>query len=94
MSEKSEQPTLRQYKARVHVTLKRDILDPQGETVGRALTSLGFQGVEGVRVGKVIELSLEAEDQGAARAALERMCKKLLANPVMEESSIELLRAE
>ncbi len=77
-------------KARVHVTLKPGILDPQGKAIEHALTSLGFAGVGEVRQGKVIELSLEESDSAKAHAAVEAMCEKLLANTVIENYAIEL----
>ncbi|MDF2764346.1 MAG: purS [Rhodospirillales bacterium] len=77
-------------KARVHVTLKSGVLDPQGKAIGHALHSLGFAGVRDVRQGKVIELDLEESDPNKARAAIEAMCGKLLANPVIENYTIEL----
>jgi phosphoribosylformylglycinamidine synthase PurS subunit len=77
-------------KARVHVTLKSGVLDPQGQAIGHALHSLGFAGMRDVRQGKVIELELEESDPGKARAAVEAMCGKLLANPVIENYTIEL----
>jgi phosphoribosylformylglycinamidine synthase subunit PurS len=77
-------------KARVHVTLKSGVLDPQGTAIGHALHSLGFSGVRDVRQGKVIELELEESDPKKARATVESMCNKLLANPVIENYSIEL----
>jgi phosphoribosylformylglycinamidine synthase len=77
-------------KARVHVTLKSGVLDPQGTAIGHALNSLGFSGVREVRQGKVIELELEESDPKKARATVESMCNKLLANPVIENYSIEL----
>jgi phosphoribosylformylglycinamidine synthase subunit PurS len=77
-------------KARVHVTLKSGVLDPQGKAIGHALHSLGFSGVRDVRQGKVIELVLEESDPARARAAVEAMCGKLLANPVIENYTIEL----
>jgi phosphoribosylformylglycinamidine synthase subunit PurS len=76
-------------KARVHVTLKRGVLDPQGDAVRHALGSLGFEGVQDVRVGKVIELQLEETDAAAARDRVARMCEQLLANTVIENYSIE-----
>ncbi len=78
-------------KARVEVTLKAGVLDPQGEAIRHALGSLGFDGVEDVRVGKVIELELEMQDRNKARAELERMCEKLLANTVIEDYRVEFL---
>ena len=77
-------------KARVHVTLKSGVLDPQGTAIGHALHSLCFSGVRDVRQGKVIELELEESDPKKARATVESMCNKLLANPVIENYSIEL----
>lgn len=78
-------------KAIVHVMLKPGVLDPQGEAVRHALGSLGFDGVEGVRQGKEIELDLSETDAGAARAAVTEMCEKLLANTVIESYRIEIL---
>ena len=77
-------------KARVHVMLKEGVLDPQGEAVRHALGSLGFDGVEGVRQGKVIELDLAETDKSAAEVAVTKMCEKLLANTVIESYSVEL----
>ena len=77
-------------KARVHVMLKDGVLDPQGEAVRHALGALGFEGVEGVRQGKVIELDLAETDAEAARAAVTEMCEKLLANTVIESYRVEL----
>ena len=77
-------------KARVHVMLKDGVLDPQGEAVRHALGSLGFEGGEGVRQGKVIEIALVETDPEAARAAVTEMCEKLLANTVIESYSVEL----
>jgi phosphoribosylformylglycinamidine synthase PurS subunit len=78
-------------KARVVVTLKRSVLDPQGQAVERALASLGFSEVKGVRLGKIIELEIEGDDPRRARERLSAMCEKLLANPVIEEYRIEEL---
>ena len=77
-------------KARVHVMLKTGVLDPQGEAVRHALGSLGFEGVEAVRQGKVIEIDLAETDPEAGRAAVTEMCEKLLANTVIESYSIEI----
>ena len=77
-------------KARVHVTLKPGVLDPQGTAIGHALNSLGFTGVGDVRQGKVIELELAETDASRARSQVEAMCGKLLANPVIENYTIEL----
>ena len=78
-------------KARVTVMLKSGVLDPQGEAVRHALGSLGFQGVTGVRQGKVIELDLAETDAATAEAAVKAMCDKLLANTVIESYRVELL---
>ena len=75
-------------KARVHVMLKNGVLDPQGAAVKHALGALGFDGVNGVRQGKVIELDLA---DGATEAQIGEMCEKLLANTVIESYRIELL---
>jgi phosphoribosylformylglycinamidine synthase len=77
-------------KARVFVTLKNGVLDPQGKAIGNALHGLGFGGVGEVRQGKVIDLDLTESDQARARAALKEMCEKLLANTVIEKYEIEL----
>lgn len=75
-------------KARVHVMLKNGVLDPQGEAVRHSLGSLGFDGVESVRQGKVIELELA---DGTPESTIENMCEKLLANTVIESYQIEVL---
>lgn len=77
-------------KAKVHVTLKNGVLDPQGRAIGHALESLGFNGVGDVRQGKYIELDLDETDPATARARVGEMCEKLLANTVIENYSIDL----
>ncbi|MEJ1996064.1 MAG: phosphoribosylformylglycinamidine synthase subunit PurS [Limibacillus sp.] len=77
-------------KARVFVTLKPGVLDPQGKAIEHALGSLGFSGVEEVRQGKLIELDLSESDPAKAEEALKAMCEKLLANTVIENYRIEL----
>jgi phosphoribosylformylglycinamidine synthase PurS subunit len=77
-------------KATVLVRPKPGILDPQGEAVGSALGHLGFD-VQDARVGKVIDLELEAADETAARAEVERMCERLLANPLIESYEVEIV---
>jgi len=77
-------------KAKIHITLKSGVLDPQGKAIEGALAGLGFDGASDVRQGKVIELQLAESDEAAARAKVEEMCEKLLANPVMENYTIEL----
>lgn len=78
-------------KARVTVMLKNGVLDVQGEAVRHALGTLGFEGVSGVRQGKVIELDLADTDAAAADAAVKAMCEKLLANTVIESYRVELI---
>lgn len=77
-------------KAKVHITLKNGVLDPQGKAVQHALAGLGFAGVEDVRQGKFIELELTETDPAKARAQAEDMCKKLLANTVIENYTVEI----
>ena len=77
-------------KARVHITLKDGVLDPQGKAIAHALGQLGFKGVGEVRQGKLIEIELAATDAMAARATVEEMCRKLLANTVIEDWRIEI----
>ena len=77
-------------KARVHVTLKNGVLDPQGKAIEHALETLGFPGVSDVRQGKVIELTLSEADPDKARSHVQSMCEKLLANTVIENYAIEL----
>jgi phosphoribosylformylglycinamidine synthase subunit PurS len=77
-------------KARVHVMLKSGVLDPQGKAIGNALHSLGFAEVGDVRQGKVIELELKETDRAKAEAKVTDMCRKLLANTVIETYSVEL----
>ncbi len=78
-------------KARIIVTLKKGVLDPQGKAVKGALANLGFDQVRDVRVGKVIDLELDGvKDEAQARALVEDMCRKLLANPVIEDFTYTL----
>ena len=77
-------------KAIVHVMLKQGVLDPQGEAVRHALGTLGFEGVEAVRQGKVIELDLAGSDRAAAEAEVTELCEKLLANTVIESYRVEI----
>ncbi|HEY8153657.1 MAG TPA: phosphoribosylformylglycinamidine synthase subunit PurS [Myxococcota bacterium] len=76
------------FKAAIHVTLKRDVLDPQGKAIQSACGSLGHPSVKSVRQGKLFELELEARDEAQARAVLRELCEKLLANPVIEDYTI------
>jgi phosphoribosylformylglycinamidine synthase PurS subunit len=77
-------------KAKIKITLKKGVLDPQGKAIEGALHSLGFPEVEHVRQGKYIELDVPATDGVSARASVEAMCQKLLANTVIENYEIEL----
>lgn len=78
-------------KAKVHVTLKNGVLDPQGKAVQHALAGLGFAGVDSVRQGKFIELELAETDRAKAAAQADEMCKKLLANTVIENYTVEIV---
>lgn len=77
-------------KANVYVTLKQEVLDPQGDAVKRALHALSFEDVKRVRIGKLIEIELDGTDANAASTELKQMCEKLLANPVIEDVRFEL----
>ena len=78
-------------KARIKITLKTGVLDPQGKAIQTALGALGFGGVNDVRQGKYIEVELAEKNEAAALAAVERMCKDLLANTVIENYSYEIV---
>ena len=77
-------------KINVFVTPKKNVLDPQGAAVGHALESLGFQGLKSTRVGKLIELDVAADDTPAFRAQLDKVCRDLLSNPVIEDYRYEI----
>ena len=77
----------------VEVSLRPGIADPEGSTVERALPALGFSGVRGVRMGKAIRFQVDADSEEAARHTAEELCRRLLANPVIEEAEIELVPA-
>ena len=77
-------------KARIHITLKQGVLDPQGKAIANALAALGFGGVGEVRQGKYIEIDLAEGDRERTRANVQDMCEKLLANTVIEDYSIEI----
>jgi phosphoribosylformylglycinamidine synthase len=82
-----------QYLARVYITLKPGVLDPQGEAVKQGLVTMGYEGVKEVRVGKYLEVLLEAEDSQKAFKQVDEMCRRLLANPVIERYSYEIAQA-
>ncbi len=77
-------------RARIHITLKNGVLDPQGKAIEHALGGLGFGGINQVRQGKYIEIDLAETDPAKARTVLEEMCEKLLANTVIENYEIDL----
>jgi phosphoribosylformylglycinamidine synthase len=78
------------FHALVEVRLRPGIADPQGATIERALPALGFDGVEGVRVGKSIRFEIEAADEASARDEIDELCRRLLANPVIEEAEVSI----
>jgi phosphoribosylformylglycinamidine synthase len=78
------------FLARVYVTLKPTVNDPQGLTIRGGLHSLGFGSVESVRAGKYLEIQLDGQDQAGAEAEVKEMCRKLLSNPVVEDFRFEL----
>jgi phosphoribosylformylglycinamidine synthase subunit PurS len=77
-------------KAKIKVTLKNGVLDPQGKAIEHALGSMGFSGVNGVRQGKFFEVELAETDKAKAEVMLKQMCEKLIANTVIENYAIEL----
>jgi len=77
------------YKAKVNVTLKKSVLDPQGKTVMHTLSTLGFNDVKDIRVGKYFEVNLEAKDNADAEKKLKSICDKVLINPVIEDYTYE-----
>jgi phosphoribosylformylglycinamidine synthase subunit PurS len=79
-------------KARIKITLKNGVLDPQGKAIQNALASLGFSGINDVRQGKYIEVDLAETNEGQARQQVEKICKELLANTVIENYAYELVR--
>ncbi len=80
--------------AKVHVTLKPVVLDPQGQAIQGGLHQLGFDGVQSVRAGKYLEIKLEASDRMEAERLVDEMCGKLLANPVIEQYRFEVEEAQ
>ena len=78
------------FSAKVSIILKAGIADPQGQTIERALPALGYDAVKNVRVGKLIELEVEADDAADAKSSVEEMCERLLANPVIEAYAVEV----
>lgn len=80
-------------RALVHVTLKKDVLDPQGKAIQKASASLGYEAVKSVRQGKIFEVELDAAEPQEAEAQLGELCEKLLANPVIEDYTIVSLES-
>jgi phosphoribosylformylglycinamidine synthase PurS subunit len=80
-------------KINVFVTPKKNVLDPQGAAVGHALESLGFSGLKTTRVGKIVELDVDGTDSPEFRARLDKVCRDLLSNPVIEDFRYEIVRA-
>jgi phosphoribosylformylglycinamidine synthase len=78
------------YQAQIYVTLRPSVLDPAGTAVQSGLHHMGFEGVEQVRIGKYIEVTLTAEDEASARQQLDQMCDQLLTNPVIENYHFDL----
>jgi len=76
--------------ANIHITLKKDVLDPQGKVIANSLSDLGFEGIQSVRQGKYIEIILDGDNKDAAASKLNQMCEKLLANLVIEDYSVEI----
>lgn len=78
------------FSVQVEVRLRPGIADPQGSTIERALPTLGFDGVSGVRVGKSIRFTIDAADEGSARAEVDDLCRRFLTNPVIEDAEVSL----
>ena len=78
------------YSAQIKITLRKSILDPQGKTVEHSLMSLGYKNVKDTRIGKFIELKLDVPNEEEAKKVTEEVCKKLLANPVIEDYEFEI----
>ena len=76
--------------AKIHITLKKDVLDPQGKVIANSLSDLGFEGIKSVRQGKYNEIILDGDNKDAAASKLNQMCEKLLANLVIEDYSVEI----
>jgi len=79
------------FLAKIKITLRKSLLDPQGKTVERSLQSLGFNNIKDTRIGKYIELSVDADSEDTARQIVNAACQKLLANPVMEDFDFEIV---
>jgi phosphoribosylformylglycinamidine synthase PurS subunit len=82
------------YRVSVYVTPKAGVVDPQGAVVERALPALGHKGAHGIRVGRYITLEVEGSDHSKAQAEVDDMCRRLLANPIIEDYRFEIVAAE
>jgi phosphoribosylformylglycinamidine synthase subunit PurS len=82
-----------QFSVLVETRLRAGVADPQGSTIERSLPALGFHGVSGVKVGKCFRFAIESDDEAAARAEVEDMCKRFLTNPVIEDAEVTIVRA-
>ena len=80
------------FRSKIRVTLRKSILDPQGKAVEHAISTLGVKGVTDVRMGKYVEFNVDGKAEADAKRATEEVCKKLLANPVMEDYTFEIVR--
>ncbi len=81
------------FEAKIYVSIKKTVADPQGKTVKHALESMGFKGIDELRMGKLIELKLKAADKAKAKAEVNEMCKKLLVNQIIEDYSFDIKEA-
>ena len=82
---------MKKYQAKIYITLRENILDVQGKAVEHALHSLNFDMMENIRMGKYVTLDIEAQNDGQAEVFVEDACKKLIANPIIEDYSIEII---
>jgi phosphoribosylformylglycinamidine synthase subunit PurS len=82
------------YIAKILITLRKTILDPQGKAVEHSLKSLGYDSIKDTRIGKYVELKIDEKDESVARTIADEACKKLLANSVMEDYSFDVMKSE
>ena len=82
------------YSALVEVRLRPGIADPQGSTIERSMPALGFEGIQDVRVGKAIRLTIDAPDETVARQRLDDLCQRFLTNPVIEDAEVSLIEGK